>query len=183
VRTILENGVYVNKGKIGDTFLKTAALSGHIYIVKLLLEEGADVNLNLTSYQTPLGAAAEKEHKEIAQLLLEAGADVNHNDPVYYAVSEGHKEVVELLLEKGTNINAWGGTTPSGMSTIATATLKGHKEIEELLLGRGAHAYTNGYCTQGCLLGLIRGNDLDEHWPNVSLHRQSGDGVGHAIDE
>ena len=31
------------------------------------------------------------------QLLLEAGVDVNHNDPVYYAVSNGHKEVVELL--------------------------------------------------------------------------------------
>jgi hypothetical protein len=176
VRLLLENGVYI------DGHVTIAALYGHTPIVKLLLEEGADVNLKHCFCGTPLRAAAGEGHREIMQLLLEAGADINHDDPVYYAVSGGRKEVVELLLEKGAIINAWGGTTASGKSTIAIATSKGHKEIEELLIGRGAHAYTYGYCTQGCLLGLVRGNDLDENCPNVSLHRQGGDGVGHAID-
>ncbi|KAH6628925.1 hypothetical protein F5144DRAFT_580516 [Chaetomium tenue] len=35
-------------------------------------------------------------------------------------------------------------------------------------------APTRQYCTQGCLLGLKRGRDLDMNCPNVSIHRSDG---------
>jgi len=178
VRILLENGVYI------DGHLTIAARYGHIPVVKLLLEEGAEVNLKgdlglFRPYGTPLRAAAWKGHKEITQHLLEAGADINDDEPVLEAVFWGHKEVMKLLLEKGANINARG---EYGKTAFEIASSRGHKEIAELLQVNGAHVYTYGYCTQGCLLGLVRGNDLDENCPNVSLHRQGEDGVGHAID-
>ncbi|CDM34682.1 hypothetical protein DTO013E5_3392 [Penicillium roqueforti] len=38
------------------------------------------------------------------------------------------------------------------------------------------------FCTQRCLLGLQTGGTLDEHCPNVSLHRQSPDDHKHPIN-
>jgi hypothetical protein len=36
------------------------------------------------------------------------------------------------------------------------------------------------YCTQKCLLGIVRKSPLDENCPNISAHRRNG--IGHAID-
>jgi hypothetical protein len=41
---------------------------------------------------------------------------------------------------------------------------------------------TQRYCTQACLLGLVRGDALDEGCPNVSLHRTGEHQVRHVID-
>ncbi|KAF7590999.1 hypothetical protein BBP40_002141 [Aspergillus hancockii] len=38
------------------------------------------------------------------------------------------------------------------------------------------------FCTQQCLLGLQQGGQLDDHCPNVMLHRQSGTSSRHLID-
>jgi hypothetical protein len=38
------------------------------------------------------------------------------------------------------------------------------------------------YCTQACLLGLIRKNPLDEACPNVNAHRAHGAGNHHALE-
>jgi ankyrin repeat protein len=60
----------------GETALHLAAGEGHLEIVKLLLEHGADVNAK-TAYETALHLAAGEGHLEIVKLLLEHGADVN----------------------------------------------------------------------------------------------------------
>lgn len=41
---------------------------------------------------------------------------------------------------------------------------------------------TQRYCTQACLLGLVRGDAMDEGCPNVSLHRTDEHQVRHVID-
>jgi ankyrin repeat protein len=43
-------------------------------MTKLLLERGADVNLQGGKFETPLGAAKEGGHLEIVELLVKAGA-------------------------------------------------------------------------------------------------------------
>jgi ankyrin repeat protein len=50
---------------------------GHIKIVQLLLEKGADVNAQGKDSDTPLSWACDGSHIEIVQLLLEKGADIN----------------------------------------------------------------------------------------------------------
>ena len=39
------------------------------------------------------------------------------------------------------------------------------------------------YCTQACLLGLVRKRPLDEACPNVTTHRAHGAGNYHVLDQ
>src|SRR6185312_14889936 len=56
----------------GWTLLCHAALHGHVALVRLLVERGADVRLN-----QPIHYAGQRGHKEICRALVDAGA-VDH---------------------------------------------------------------------------------------------------------
>jgi len=90
----------------GLTPLHSAAFGGHVEIVKLLLERGADPNAKTDDGLTPLHIAAFKGHVDVVRVLLEHGANPNAKDnngqtPLHYAVQEGHVEIVKSLLERG----------------------------------------------------------------------------------
>ncbi|PMD55239.1 ankyrin, partial [Hyaloscypha bicolor E] len=53
------------------TPLYRASMNGHVDIVKLLLEKGADVNAADRDGQTPLYRAFANRHVDIVKLLLE----------------------------------------------------------------------------------------------------------------
>jgi hypothetical protein len=56
----------------------------------------------------------------------------------------------------------------------------GDEEEEEAEMSESAP--TRQYCTQACLLGLKRGQNLDDNCPNVLAHRTAEGGSRHAID-
>jgi ankyrin repeat protein len=58
----------------GATALYESAHRGLEEMTKVLLERGADVNLQGGKSETPLGAAKEGGHLEIVELLVKAGA-------------------------------------------------------------------------------------------------------------
>ena len=72
VKALLDQGVPVDaKFRYDRTPLSFAADRGHLEIVRLLLERGADVNAKDTFYKmTPLSAAAMKGNVEIVRLML-----------------------------------------------------------------------------------------------------------------
>jgi len=89
--------------------LKNAAARGHLEIVKLLLERGADPNLReeeIAPHGHALYSAVYNGHYEVAQVLLEHGAFPNppvesSADALSIALSNGDEKMVELLCSYG----------------------------------------------------------------------------------
>lgn len=89
--------------------LKNAAARGHLDVVRLLLERGADPNLpeeGIAPHGHALYAAVVGQHHEIARLLLEHGAFPNPEvessaDALSRAISNSDQPMVELLCSYG----------------------------------------------------------------------------------
>ena len=105
-----------------------AAGSGHLAIVKLLVEKGADVNAKHFSGETALRMAAGEGHVEVVRLLLEKSADVTAEDnaAIRAALEKSRVEVVKLLKAHG------------GEWTLSSAARLGDKHELQRLLDAGA---------------------------------------------
>ena len=125
-----------SKNSGGDPLLSD---HGHATIGRLLLEHGAEVNIQNRFRWTPLLLAAESGQLEVAKLLLEHGAKVDINDgwkctPLHRAVTNGQVEFAELLLKHGAEVNIqnYDGRTP------LHAVWADRVEVAKLLLEHGA---------------------------------------------
>ncbi|KAH6666209.1 hypothetical protein B0J14DRAFT_199342 [Halenospora varia] len=123
-----------------------ASQQGLLKPLRLLLEEGANVNAQGGDYGNSLQAASARGHKAIVALLLEKGADVNaqgghYGNALQAASAGGHKAIVALLLKKGADVNAQGGTYGSALQAASAG---GHKAIVALLLKKGADVNAQG---------------------------------------
>ncbi len=90
--------------------LCVAAENGNLLKVKMLLENGANVNDGEEYDMTALMLTAANGHIEVVKLLLENGAHVNQKDKggwtaLMSAAANGRSEVAEVLLECGANPN------------------------------------------------------------------------------
>jgi ankyrin repeat protein len=84
--------------------LTWAAFEGHIDIVKLLLERGADIEAKGTHDRTALGWAAQAGKPDIAALLMEKGAaagvmDENGFTPLMLAHAGDFHGIAEMIAE------------------------------------------------------------------------------------
>lgn len=62
--------------------LEWAAVNGHDFIVKILIENGFDEHLKSTFEYTPLHWAVKNKYAKLVQTLLQKGVDVNTKDQV-----------------------------------------------------------------------------------------------------
>lgn len=92
--------------------LHWAAWSGHVSLVRQILDRGWDINSRTVKHNTtPLHHAARWGHEAVVQLLLDRGADINARDSfggntaLHLARLEDLPIVVKLLLKRGANIN------------------------------------------------------------------------------
>jgi ankyrin repeat protein len=68
------------RGFLGSTALCRAARRGHVDVLKLLIQAGADMDIPNDKMQYPLHFAAFKENEECVNVLLESGANLNSLD-------------------------------------------------------------------------------------------------------
>lgn len=90
-----------------------AASKGNPQIVKLLLEKGADPDLQNSSKSTALHYAASKGHEEVLlEILKSAGKpnlevkDASGSTPLGRAASRGNMGCVKLLIQQGADVCA-----------------------------------------------------------------------------
>ena len=84
--------------------LHDAAIYGHFKIVKLLAENGLNINADDDDGKTPLHHSCLEGKLGVVRYLLSKGADVNAlcfegNTALHYATEQGHFKIVKTLLE------------------------------------------------------------------------------------
>lgn len=75
-------------------------------IVKLLLDNGTDIDTGGGKYGSPLATAIRFRKVRIVQLLLDRDADVNmhggkYGCPLATAMALGDQKIVQLLIDRG----------------------------------------------------------------------------------
>jgi ankyrin repeat protein len=106
-RMLLEHGAnpnVVSKNDLSVAPLHSALAGGQTAIALLLIEKGANTNLQNGDGWTPLHYAADIGDAEIANLLIEIGADhaLKNNDEktaAMLAVDVGHEHVADVIFE------------------------------------------------------------------------------------
>ena len=146
LKTILgQSRVRVNTPNAeGFTALALAAFFGHVEAVKVLLENGADVNQKPPSrfQNTAVDAAVAGDHADVVRVLLAAGADPNVRSEANYtslhkAAAHGNVEITRLLLDRGADPTA---TRDGGNTALDDAREKGHDTIVALLTAHHTRA-------------------------------------------
>ena len=112
--------------------------------IKLLVENGADVNIASSLYgYSALMMAAANGYTETVEYLLSKGANVNHQTKVdqsfalMYAATSGHIDIVKLLIDAGADVNLKYG---AGGTVLSESALTSSIEIIDILLAAGADA-------------------------------------------
>ena len=99
--------------------LCVAVYHGNYEVVKLLIEEGADVTVddNLS-----IRLAVKYGYTNIVKLLIEAGADVNVHDNILMILSlrDKHYDIVNLLLDAGADDSLLRCIKQSALDEIAS---------------------------------------------------------------
>jgi ankyrin repeat protein len=134
VKMLIARGAELQSGS-GDVPLYIAADSGAEEITKLLLDGGADVNVDGAFGRRPLHQAARHGHLAIVRMLLAAKADPNvksmdEQTPLHTAASEGRLESIKLLLAAGASPTA---RDRNGATPLDLAERGGHQPVVSLL--------------------------------------------------
>ncbi|CAA9959481.1 Arp Ankyrin repeat protein [Pyrenophora teres f. maculata] len=123
-----------------------ATMLGFSTITRLLLDKGADVNVQGGLYGNALQAASLQGHEQVVKMLLDKGADVNaqgghYSNALQAASARGHEQVVKTLLDKGADVNAQGG---GYSNALQAASYEGHEQVIKTLLDKGADVNVQG---------------------------------------
>jgi len=119
-----------------------AAWSGDIECIKILLNNGADINCQNRHGYAPLHWASIRGHLKALNYLVSQGADIQIKDlqggsPLHWAVSGEQEKCIAALLEAGANIDAMNNRGETALHFAATE-MDGLVPIIELLIHAGS---------------------------------------------
>lgn len=126
-----------------DIKWKEATRRGDLEKVRLLLENGADINSKDGHGQTALMNAAHTGQVELVRLLIENGADLDvtakyNLSALMLSLIAHHTEAAGLLIEAGADVNIRSSRNFSGKTALSLAESGGHSELAALLREKGA---------------------------------------------
>ena len=145
----------------GRSPLMFAASAGHMAIVRLLVERGANLDA-ATDFDdadadvggdTALHLAAFHGRSDIVDVLLKNGANPdmsmrNGRTPLIIGCEQGHSDVVRLLLQRRCFVHA---VTNSGKTALYSACENGHTDIVPMLLDYGCDVNQVRVCVCVCV--------------------------------
>jgi ankyrin repeat protein len=150
-------------------------IAGSEGIVRLLIENGAQVNAHVGHYGNALQHAIVNQEGAIVKLLIENGADVNTqggrygNAPQAAIVAGSGDGIIEFLIDIGADVNCKGGEFGN---ILRAACVHRDEYIVRLLLKNGAEV--NGFQILDDLLetAILQGEDAI-----VKLLMEEGDNI------
>jgi ankyrin repeat protein len=189
VQLLLSRGAQiVTNGTRGNNALENAAGGGHEQVMRLLLENGANVNEEpgLYSTGTALQCAAANGHLPIVQLLLELSADIeayrgssqNWEPTLIRAANSTSEPTAILLLKHGANRQA---RSLSGETALHIAAKLGKNNLLTHLLesGTNPNEHTSAGETALHIAATYGHHDLI---PHLSQYGASIDATSHKTD-
>nr|XP_034321422.1 uncharacterized protein LOC109619991 isoform X3 [Crassostrea gigas] len=108
--------------------------------VRILLDNGADVNLCSNCGKSPLYLACQSGHENTVRLLLLNRANINlcddnRSSPLQVACVYGYDNIAKLLLRNGADINSCDN---DGNSILLSACVSRYESIVQFLINNGA---------------------------------------------
>jgi len=160
--------------KEGETYLMTAARSGSLESMRLLLTRGADPNAQEGWYgETALMWAASQNHAAAVKLLIEAGAKtdtagkkmtfarkvsgqttlpVGSMTALMYAARVGALDATKALIDGGAPLDQ---QDPDGTTAMVLAIINAHYDVAAALLEKGANPNVADSAGMGALYATI----------------------------
>ncbi|MBX9890532.1 MAG: ankyrin repeat domain-containing protein [Amoebophilaceae bacterium] len=113
LRSLIAKGTCVNTPNVSGLYplhLCTQAAHQGVAMATLLLEKGANPNVQNASLCTPLYYAVDNERLDMVILLAQRGADINIKNswsdaPIHVAISYKNREITEYLIKNRTDIH------------------------------------------------------------------------------
>ena len=144
IKLLLKNGEDINNRSSYDkdkTPLIVATEYGNIEAVKILLENGADTELEATGKEMrAIHFASENNHSEILSLLIEYGAEKEAKDkyektPLHYAAMYNNVECAKILIDANVIID---GRDEDNWTALHYASKTHSLKVAKMLLSAGA---------------------------------------------
>lgn len=143
LKLLIEKGLKAKSTKGHNSPLYAAVAVSDEFCVKVLLENGADVNTEISSRtgdvdlgRTLLHDAISIGNKAVVLLLLEGGANIDPRgcdlSPLQLALRTGAESISRTLVEKGAKINI---TDDLGHTALHIAAHKGYLELVKMIVG------------------------------------------------
>lgn len=145
MKKLLERGKWINQldevDVTGLSALHSAVIRGYETPVKLLIENGANLEIMNDRAFTPLMFAAHGGNSTMTRLLIEGGANIESrcggSTALHHAAAMGHIDVVSILVEMGCNT---GAVDTHGMDAVQIAAFFGQNEVVKRLGPGGSNA-------------------------------------------
>ncbi|KAK2149126.1 hypothetical protein LSH36_466g02091 [Paralvinella palmiformis] len=152
--------------------LVTACRLGNREAVRLLIENGVDLEGEDNFQHTSLWMATSQRYMDIVEYLIASGANVNPSllwthSPLFFAVrcSSKRTEIAKMLIYHGAEVNIM-----KGLSLLYCAIIQGNLPIAKLIVDAGYNVSMDKKLRKELVLGLLSRNSVLLAWLEEELN-------------